>query len=1135
MKIRFKKTAFVVLIIACNQVISFQKLQAQTATLRENIQQVLTEFYKATSDKNLQQEIAEVKAFYTSNAANDSVAAKLLHISKWLNQYNDEYYCAININFYDTAALLDYTKMVELYTTQLLPVKENLLYAAALQSLGAQYLILDKTLNTSRKYFEMAFAIRKKTLAENHPDYIESMLSLSNIDIFAGQYEKALKPIQRCIKITEENGMQSTRLYAEELESLSSIYLHLFDYRKANEILEKTIHAWDKTFNDDSIRFALRLCHIAFIYDELSGYKRALELFQLAKNTTQNSLEKNNRIHLLCLNGIGEMYYRMGLYKDALSVCKEVLALTKKWYGDTYPALPVYLSNTATNYIKLGEYSNALPLLQYAIKIDTTAHIANNSGIPYLFYHLSNVYISVGQYDEAFSTVTTGLESCKKYNLRERYLSRLMTNAAILYGQKNNYDSAIDYGRKAVEISKELMGDHHRDYLKAANNLASLYIIANKFSDAKSLLQEILTTSTNIYGNEHPEYAAALFNIGDLYSGSNNNDSARFYFQQALAIQQKTLGEQHPDYIKTLNRLGQVEFIAGNHQQAAQYFTKANCLAASFIKNNYSFLSEQEKLNLANDNAAQFSFLPSLIAMQQYSSPAILKQVYNNTLILKSMVLQDQQNIFSAIKNSSDSEANTLYELWRNNKSLLCVQLLKPVKDRVSYMDSLLLQVKEDERKLSAISAAFNAQQQMQQVTVDDIINHLGSHEASIEFIRYNPFNKSGIENFMYAALLLLPADSVPVFVPLCSEKRLHDLMANQNNTNSFVKLFYPGIANNSSLSDSLSNKLYSLVWKPLEKYLTGIHTIYYAPVGTFNRIAFNALRINTKSLLINKYNLVQFLSTRSVTLSQKGGKPAAIDMWGNINYDYQQNDIQNSITATNDVWAFEEAPGFNFYNQFSRGERGGKWRPLPGTKAEIDSISKICFAKGIKVSSISESYATEENFKVFHGKSPEVMHLATHGFFLAGKSSIHVASNPFASQQNPMLRCGLVLAASNAAWTGKNISGREDGILTAYEIAQLDLSNTRLVVLSACETALGDINANEGVIGLQRAFKMAGVQQMILSLWKVPDAATKELMTLFYSNWLNGENAGDALRNAQLSMQQKYPPYYWAAFILVE
>lgn len=197
----------------------------------------------------------------------------------------------------------------------------------------------------------------------------------------------------------------------------------------------------------------------------------------------------------------------------------------------------------------------------------------------------------------------------------------------------------------------------------------------------------------------------------------------------------------------------------------------------------------------------------------------------------------------------------------------------------------------------------------------------------------------------------------------------------------------------------------------------------------------------------------------------------------------------------------------------------------------------------GIPIVIKTGTMASEEAFKALDGKSPEVLHLATHGFFLPvteNKSKLNEDvsdGNMFTVQQNPMFRSGLVLAGGNHTWKGgAAITGKEDGILTAYEIAQMDLSTTRLVVLSACATALGDLQGNEGAIGLQRAFKMAGVREMIVSLWPVPDMETAALMSLFYRNCLNGMGTREALRKAQLKIKEKYPsPFFWAPFVVVE
>ncbi|HRE39650.1 MAG TPA: CHAT domain-containing protein, partial [Chitinophagaceae bacterium] len=216
-----------------------------------------------------------------------------------------------------------------------------------------------------------------------------------------------------------------------------------------------------------------------------------------------------------------------------------------------------------------------------------------------------------------------------------------------------------------------------------------------------------------------------------------------------------------------------------------------------------------------------------------------------------------------------------------------------------------------------------------------------------------------------------------------------------------------------------------------------------------------------------------------------------------------------------------------------------GSWSPLPGTAAEVKKINDLFAQNKITTRLFLQQKASEENLKSQDGRSSQILHIATHGYFLPQslkRKQKEESKNTYVLSEDPLIRSGLILAGGNNAWTGKTIpEGAEDGIATAYEIAQLNLSNTELVVLSACETALGDVRGSEGVFGLQRAFKMAGVKKMIVSLWQVPDKETVELMTTFYSWWLKGKTTDDAFAMAQADMRKKYSPFYWAAFVLVE
>jgi CHAT domain-containing protein len=500
---------------------------------------------------------------------------------------------------------------------------------------------------------------------------------------------------------------------------------------------------------------------------------------------------------------------------------------------------------------------------------------------------------------------------------------------------------------------------------------------------------------------------------------------------------------------------------------------------------------------------------------------------------LKGMVLEDQQGVVNSIRKSGDSISLQLYEQWRSNKSFLGRQLLLPIAKRLSNLDSLQEVTNQIEQQLSRHTVSFRNLQRSQNVIAYDIAQKLQKGQAAVEFISFRLYNKKWTDSTMYAAIILLPKDSTPHFVHLFEEKQLQRLLQSSSkkiNAFAVIQKLYSG------------DSLYQLIWKPLEKYLTNVHTIYYAPAGLLHRIAFQVLQVDPNHLLIDNYQLHQVLSTRSVVLPrQLIKKPGSAAIWANIEYGIQREAVVHpgSKASTSRIGATTSS--FNFYTWDTKKLRGKDWRPLTSTKQEMESITKELLQAGIITAIDSGTVATEEAFKALDGRSPKVLHLATHGFFLplaeSKTNDNSDGNNVFIVQQNPMFRSGLVLAGANYAWKGGlAISGKEDGILTAYEIAQMDLSNTDLVVLSACETALGDLQGNEGVIGLQRAFKMAGVNQLMVSLWKVPDKETAELMKLFYRNWLGGQSTREALRSAQLKMKEKYPPpYYWAAFVLME
>jgi CHAT domain-containing protein len=305
------------------------------------------------------------------------------------------------------------------------------------------------------------------------------------------------------------------------------------------------------------------------------------------------------------------------------------------------------------------------------------------------------------------------------------------------------------------------------------------------------------------------------------------------------------------------------------------------------------------------------------------------------------------------------------------------------------------------------------------------------------------------------------------------------------------------------------------------------------------HRVAFAALPIDGKNVLADRYELHQLGSTRSLVV--KTPEPVAQDytaaIFGGVQYDRSgtQTDSTAPEITDNRLWTLIERPRSGVEDGFDY---------LPGTDQEAQRLEKTFTQNSIVTRSHTGAKATEEALKYLGRdtmKSPDILHIATHGFFFPDpekrKSQSFGEENAFKWNENPLFRSGLALSGANATWSGQPTPGSiEDGIATAYEISHLNLSNTKLVVLSACETGLGDIKGSEGVYGLQRAFKMAGADFLLVSLWQVPDKETVEFMDAFYGAWLKGKTIHEAFAKAQKKMRKKYKEVYkWGAWVLVE
>jgi CHAT domain-containing protein len=417
-------------------------------------------------------------------------------------------------------------------------------------------------------------------------------------------------------------------------------------------------------------------------------------------------------------------------------------------------------------------------------------------------------------------------------------------------------------------------------------------------------------------------------------------------------------------------------------------------------------------------------------------------------------------------------------------------------------------------------------------MTWQDVQKQLKPDEAAIEFVHFRLFDKEWTARHLYAALLLRPELEAPAWIPLCEQEQLEEILRiTTDDTQLQIENLY----------SHNGRKFYHAIWNPLKEALRDVKTVYYSPSGLLHKISFSAMPADGEDeLLSDQYNLHLVSSTREIArLKKEAGAAFNQDttiVYGGLVYSLALPDSDRPESGQN-------AAGLP--NAELRGSLSA-WEYLAGTKTETEQIVSCLRDRRLPYQYYTEEKGNEESFKHLSGTKAGIIHLATHGFFLPDierknedYAVLRLGENRGKPFENPLLRSGLILSGANRQWLAKeNImrDGIEDGILTADEIAKLNLTKTKLVVLSACETGLGDIKNSEGVFGLQRAFKLAGVESLIMSLWKIPDEATAELMTLFYRQWLSGESKQKAFKTAQKKVREKYPsPFFWAASVLMD
>jgi CHAT domain-containing protein len=795
--------------------------------------------------------------------------------------------------------------------------------------------------------------------------------------------------------------------------------------------------------------------------------------------------------YLSILISMGESYSSAGLSAKAENIYLKVRDSYERNYGKDHIEYANILRTLGGLYAKLGMFDKGRQFLHEALSLTEREYGADNMRTAGIVNDLLAVYHS-------------------EYSALK---------------QKSSLEKMGEYAAKYLDIIGRFEGPGSDFYAVALNQMGLFYQYKGFYRKAEGLFSEAkgIYDSLKLKNTDH-NYHTFLHNIALTNQKMGNFEEASAMF--VTAIDYKLKFGRHPTLVSSYRCAGITEWRRNNLKAAQSNLKIALDLQLKRLED-LSFLTEAERElfweSFAGDIDDYKAFLTEYAGRQKNMSGELFNVVMNT----KAQLLRASTKWNQKIKASKDTAIVQAFTEWEELKSVVARNAI--VENKQDESDSIQLRVQALEKFLTTETAYFG------KIKPDPVFDwkavraRLKKNEAVLEIMRvekrgtaylvtdssdnrlptYPYFEKT--DTVFYVALIVKHNSKFPEMV----------VMTNGNEMEHYEKGFTNMVKGRIGETRS-----FDLFWKPFHRSLKNVSKVYFSPDGIYNTINVNILfNPATKKYLIDEKDIIYVGTVRDLLIAS------------NTKYEGTENIVVvarpkfDLNVSTQEHRMPEESPAYvkTFYQLPRNVTRGAEeLDDLPATGREALNIAGELQPKGWKTQLFLDEEASEENVK--HIRSPKVLHIATHGFFWPQDAGI---------RSNPLLRSGLLLAGAKKTLEGNRQSAvrdkREDGVLTAYEVKELDLGGTDLVVLSACETGLGNQKNGEGVYGLQRSFIIAGAKTLIMSLWKVGDESTSELMTLFYKNWSNGESKITAFKNAQLKLREKFSdPVDWGGFVLV-
>ncbi len=962
---------------------------------------------------------------------------------------------------------------------------------------------------------ERGVAIKKRSLPDGDLGLARSLANLGEISRRHNRFDRALDCFSRALDIRAAHLPPNHRDVARSHGAVANVLMQTGRYREARDHAERALEIVVEVFGPSSDPVAQNHLTVAQVLQNLGYFEQSKEHYETALDITMANHGEDDPITAWFLNGYGVFLHAIGDFAGARARLERAKTIRMK-QNPAHPDVATVLNNLGRLFAETGDYASARSSHEEALRIRRQSMPADDPLIAQSLHNLAVVLTRLDRYEEA-----------------EPFFAEALSIRVDAFGAR----------------SPEVASSHqeHADLLRERGELDEARV---RYEQARRIWKESLDP-------RHPDFALTLAGLAGILERTNRLAEAARLHGEALSIREGSLGHGHPLVAETLSRIGALEAAAGDFDRALERTLDAESILRSHILLTGRTLPERQALRYALTRTGGLDIALS-IALHT-GGRSHVERVWDGLVRSRAVILEEMAARNRAVTRAGDEETLSLWDQVRETRmrlARLVVQGADPhhPEQFLPLLEEALKQKEDAELRLVERSAAFREEHRAQRIGLSDVLGSIPPRAALAAYVKFDRGFRDASPEY---AVFVSRRGQPPLMIPLGNAVEVEELVKAWRREASRGPLIHASIDQAEEAYRASGHRLRERIWDPVAGVLAGARSVLIVPDGALHHVSFASLPSGTERFLVEDGPTLHYLSAERDLVS--GGRPGprgvGLLALGAPDFDRSSHEGAIASAGAGPRTGRPSSPALRGTRSACGEFKSIRFEDLPAAAEEIGRIAdvweRIMTGDSARRVHLTGAEASEEAFKTM-AAGKRIIHLATHGFFLgdlcpsilphgravAGLSPLTNHELPVIPGENPLLLAGLALAGANRRDTVP--VDDEDGVLTAEEVASMNLDGLEWAVLSACDTGVGEVMTGEGVFGLRRAFEVAGARTVIMSLWSVKDEAALDWMDRLYSaRFLEGLSTAEAARSASLRLLrdrreagESPHPFYWAAFV---